>query len=182
VKTVLVDMDGVSVDFWGPVLREYNGSRNLEVTLGDIDDWSFPVDEIWKEPGFFASLEPIDGAAWALDELLTRGHDVYLVSAGHGLALSEKSLWVRQHLPFMKDRVLFTDGKTPKGLVRGDVIVDDAPHNLIDFKERNPKSLVIAAYHHYTRPANWHWDFAVSFLGDTREAWKTIVEVLREGR
>jgi 5'-nucleotidase len=190
-KTVLCDIDCVVADLLGPWLAAYNAEYAQDVRIEDVSSWDLGAcvphgDEVYqiiRRPGFFASLPLLGGAKEGLEELLEKGNDVYLVSAAYSAsAFSEKFDWVRKHLPFMKDRVFLTDGKTPKGLIRGDVLIDDGPHNLIDFKERNPKSMAIAAFYPYTMPANWHWDFSVSFIEDTRAAWKTIVEVLSEGK
>jgi 5'(3')-deoxyribonucleotidase len=190
-KTVLCDIDCVVADLLGPWLAAYNSEYAQDISIKDVSSWDLgkcvpdgdEVYQIIRRPGFFASLPLLGGAKEGLEALLEKGNDVYLVSAAYSAsAFAEKFDWVRKHLPFMNDRVFLTDGKTPKGLIRGDVLIDDGPHNLIDFKERNPNGLAIAAYHYYTEPANRKWDFAVDFMSDTRTAWKTIVEVLSEGK
>jgi 5'(3')-deoxyribonucleotidase len=182
-KTILCDLDGVVADFWGPVLETVKREEGVTLTDSELDDWDMVTmpggTSTWDRPGFFSSLRLLPGAYEGLLGL-TAKHDVYLVSAGNGAALAEKSKWVRTLLPFMRDRVFFVDGKTPKGLLRGDVLIDDAPHNLMDFKKRNPAGLAIAAYYPYTAPAVRVSDYVVPFHGGrSAQAWKSIVGALR---
>lgn len=195
-KTVLCDIDCVVADLLGPWLSAYNSEYAQDISIKDVSSWDLgkcvpdgdDVYKIIRRPGFFASLPLLDGAAEGLEKLLCR-HEVYLVSAAYSAsAFSEKFDWVRKHLPFMKDRVFLTDGKTPKGLIRGDVLIDDGPHNLIDFKERNPSGTAIAAYYPYTHPAGHVLDYLVPFADPQWPScgpawgWKTIVDILSEGQ
>ena len=79
------------------------------------------------QPGFFRDLEPIAGAIEGVRALLERGHEVVIVTAarrGH----RDKLEWVAEHLPFLpRDNIVFTHRKE---LVRGELLFDDAPHNL----------------------------------------------------
>lgn len=188
-RIVLSDLDCVVADFWTPALRlinidhHRNNPRARAFTIDDVTDWDITgtlnCRPVWDSPGFFSSLELLPGAAEGLESLLSEGHEVFIVSAGNGLALGEKSAWLRKHLPFMKGRAYFTDGKTPKGLLRGDVLIDDGPHNLIDFKARNPSGIAIAAHYRYTEPADTAADYIVPFAGtDSRDSWRRIVSFI----
>jgi 5'-nucleotidase len=189
-KTILCDMDGVVADLLAHWLAVYNYEFRRNVRVSDITDWDTgkcvpdgaAVYPIIERPGFFGELPVMPGAVEGLEALLARGHDVFLVSAGAGWALSDKSHWVAKHMPFMRNRMLLTNGKTPKGLVRGDVLIDDGPHNLIDFKKRNPAACAIACAYPYTTPGLAVADFVVPFIDDSAGGWKAIVGILSEGR
>lgn len=184
-KTILCDLDGVVADFFKPLLNDYNRKTGSSFKTDDIADWHFSnfprpdlIQDIIDKPGLFARLSLLPGAKDGLRELLDIGHDVYIVSAGSREALSEKSYWCRRNLPFMKDRVIFTDGKTPKSLVRGDVLIDDGPHNLIGAKERGLTT--VAAWHRYTEPARASSDFIVPMAKNPLQAWDAIVKLFEE--
>lgn len=188
-KTILCDIDSVVADLLRPWLATYNAERGHHIQVCDITDWNTGkcvpdgavVFEIIDRPGFFEGLPLLPGASDGLKALIGQGHEVYLVSAASAGALSEKSRWVRKHLPFMRDRLFLTDGKTPKGLIRGDVLIDDGPHNLIDFKKRNPKGIAIACDYPYTAPARSISDLVVPFHEDSAAGWKAITEYLLAG-
>ncbi len=109
--------------------------------------------------------------------MLELGYEVYLVSSGSVGSLCDKARWSAEHLPFMKDRLFLTDRKTPKGLIRGDVLIDDGPHNLLDYKARNPNGCAIAADYLYTAPAHSVCDYVVPFQ-DSAKGWSVIVDLL----
>lgn len=79
-------------------------------------------------PGFFENLKPVPGAVRAVNELRSRA-DVYILTAPsvrNPLSYTEKRLWIEKHfdLDFCKKLII-----TPnKGLLKGDILVDDYDH------------------------------------------------------
>ena len=58
--------------------------------------------------------------------------DIYIASAAHPQACWYKYDWIKQYIPFMKkDKLIFISHKY---LLNGDLLFDDAPHNLFKFK------------------------------------------------
>mmetsp|Transcript_30500 Transcript_30500/g.62074 ORF Transcript_30500/g.62074 Transcript_30500/m.62074 type:complete len:237 (+) Transcript_30500:292-1002(+) len=140
--TVLVDMDGVIADF---------DTRALEILQQRLPSWDimprseisrFPLAANFKksshkakirsmflEEGFFASLPPIPGAINALKEMHAHPSlDVFICSAPIATSTfcaSEKMGWVKEHLgqEWVRRTILTSD----KSLVRGDILIDDAP-------------------------------------------------------
>ena len=123
-QIVYVDMDGVVVHF-----------------PESIDDLALEIREVcrqWCEStgnhhsdfeGIFATLQPKDGAAEAIDRLLSR-FEVYFLStspwANTG-AWSDKRRWVEEHLPGMSRKHLILSHR--KDLNRGAYLIDDRPNN-----------------------------------------------------
>lgn len=137
---VLVDMDGVLVDFaagfwkrWANRWPHAPGREAADPTQFYVDDqvpaaWRTAARELVCEAGFFAELPPVDGAVAALHAMLERGWDVRICTApilANPTCASDKLAWVEQHLgDGWSERVIVTKDKT---LVRGDVLVDDRP-------------------------------------------------------
>ncbi|NBT58177.1 hypothetical protein EBT16_05275 [bacterium] len=107
---ILLDMDGITVDFFGPLLAEYYKRTGEYVRLDQITEWDMGSNvtnkqalfEIFHEPGFFERLPPMPGAIKAIQELIHSGHEVVIVSSpctSH--AASEKINWCKQYLPFI---------------------------------------------------------------------------------
>ena len=76
-------------------------------------------------PGFFQSLDPMDGAISAINELREQ-FDVYVLTAPstrNAHSYSEKRIWIEEHFdyPFTKKLILSPN----KGLLKGDYLVDD---------------------------------------------------------
>lgn len=134
---ILLDMDEVLVDFMGPSLYYYNEEYGTDFQLEEIGTWALPGDQkkwekIWRIPGFFSSLPPIDGAIEGVKGLVDRGHDVLVASSPVVWeACKGKYQWFHMHLRVpgilhMEDLMLGRD----KGWLKGDLIVDDGLHNL----------------------------------------------------
>jgi 5'(3')-deoxyribonucleotidase len=140
---IYLDMDGVLVDLlagWLPYLNEITG-KNLEqedVNMWGLEDvYGIPFSKIRKplhRPGFWEDLPPYTGAAFFVETLEEMGHDVYIATTpfpSDNCAWGKK-MWVEKHLPFLAPTriVLIHD----KHLLRGDMLVDDKPENLVAFQ------------------------------------------------
>jgi 5'-nucleotidase len=116
-KILYVDMDNTLVDFPSGIARLSEEDRHNY--LGNEDDC----------PGIFATMDPVEGAIEAFDEL-ARAFDTYILSTApwnNPSAWSDKLEWVRRHLgaddtsPAYK-RLILTHHKN---LSLGDYLVDD---------------------------------------------------------
>src|SRR5882672_4340257 len=163
--TVLVDMDSITVDLMGPWLDAYNTKVRAPTSpvlkLENITTWdmhklvpeTFAIYKIIEEPGFFRHLPALPGALAGIQALLAAGHDPFLLTAASGNAPSDKAHWVLQYADFLKDRMIITHGKTPKGLITGNVLIDDGPHNISGFRKANPKAFITGIEYAYTTVA-----------------------------
>jgi 5'(3')-deoxyribonucleotidase len=139
---LLVDSDSVVVDLVGPWCAKYNELYHDDLTVekfgGDFGgihkvvkpECGKKVYDIFKEEGFFESLDPLEGAIEGLEEL-NSSHDLYIVTAYSGTPNSAKGkvTWYQENCPFLdldKSIILCRD----KFLLRGDVMVDDSLKNL----------------------------------------------------
>ena len=118
---VYVDMDGVLVDFETGIARLTEQERSM---------YEDRYDEV---PGIFARMDPMPGAIEAFTALSER-FDVYILSTASWLnpsAWAHKVEWVQAHFghdeasPAYKRLIL----SHHKDLSRGDVLIDDRPHN-----------------------------------------------------
>ncbi len=139
--TVLIDMDDTIEDLLGAWVTALNEQYGLSVHKDSVTDWDiskfFPPltkrqvfapiysDDFWK------TVQPIDGAADALRQLIADGHTVYIVTSSSYETLPVKMTDVLfRFFPFLKwDDVIVTSHKQ---LIRGDILIDDAPHNLVN--------------------------------------------------
>lgn len=159
---ILVDMDGVMADLYDSWLYLIRAELGLDITLEDITHWGAPSEflgeharrayDLFDRPGFFFHLKPIPGAVDAIRTLKAAGHDVVFVTScfsGH----VDKRRWLKEHLTsdFDARDIIYTHRK---GLIHGDVLIDDAEHNLEDFKQESPGGIAICfdAPHNKTYP------------------------------
>lgn len=121
---------------WVSYLNEKFGT---EVLPEDVTDWevsrSFPmltkeqVYSVEKEDRLWDFVEPMPGAAEALQRMIADGHEVYIVTATKYETLKAKMEKVLfRYFPFLTwDQVIIT---SKKHLIKGDVLIDDGPHNM----------------------------------------------------
>lgn len=143
---ILIDMDGVVCDFdekfyelcafreyvmHGGAVSAVNPCTEHRFATHCIDDRKQRSSALRfvESPGWFRNLKPIEGAIDGLHKLLERDDsDVFLCTkpmTKNPTCRDEKAEWVRQHLGSKwLDRLIIAPDK---GMVRGDVLLDDAP-------------------------------------------------------
>lgn len=146
-KTVLVDMDGVLADSLPNWLAAYNLFSGEDIEVEDIKSYGFGQHVRQPELLFscleramvFLNAKPMPGAVEGFRKLC-KAHDVYVVTYNHESCPSgfqQKLAWMRRHFPeFPSNRVIFTKNK---GMVQGDVIIEDSPDNIQAWLSVNPK-------------------------------------------
>ena len=137
--TILVDMDDTIENLcetWAAFLNETHGTT---VRTEDILDWdmtkAFPTiersqvydplfnEEMWKR------VTPLPGAVEYLKRLIDDGHKVVIVTASHQntVAMKLNNVLFKYFSYLTTKDVIVT---SQKQMVCGDVMIDDAPHNL----------------------------------------------------
>ena len=137
--TILVDMDDVLEQLVEGMLRYVNAKYGTAVSPEDIVEWNlakaFPTltREMVYSPeydeSFWQTVDPMPGADRILRRLLREGHEIYVVTATEYETLKQKmdDLLFRW-FPYLDwSHVIITANKQ---MIRGDVLIDDGPHNL----------------------------------------------------
>lgn len=123
-------------DCWIAMLNERYGTS---VTPEDVHGWdislAFPTltkeqvfgalhdDELWRR------ITPIPGSVEVLQKLYDEGHQLYMVTASSYHTCKTKVERLLELFPFLDwEHIIFACNKQ---MVRGDVLIDDAPHNLV---------------------------------------------------
>ncbi len=138
--TILVDMDDVLEQLVEAMLRYVNERYGTSVRPEDVVQWdltrAFPTltREMVYSPeydeSFWSTVAPMPGADEVLRRLMEEGHEIYVVTASEYETLRQKmeDLLFRW-FPYLDwSHVIITSNKQ---LIRGDVLIDDGPHNLI---------------------------------------------------
>lgn len=137
--TILVDMDDTIDNLCQTWVAYLNKQFGTCVRHDDITEWdmakAFPMltpHQIYRpldDPALWDRVLPIDGAQYTLRKLLSDGHRVFIVTSSDYRTLDMKMERVLfQYFPFLSwDDVIVTSRKQ---LICGDVLIDDAVHNL----------------------------------------------------
>ena len=176
---ILVDMDDTIENLIKAWVEGVNETYGCRAAYEDVTEWdvskAFPgltweqVYAVPMRPGFWDAVEVIPGAPEALKRLMDAGHEVLIVTATPFASVPEKiEGYLFRHFPFLSwDQVIITGRKQ---LIRGDVLIDDAPHNLEGGAYR--KILM-------TAPHNVKYDAEAN--GMTRvHTWKEIEEIIQQ--
>ena len=140
--TILVDMDDTIECLTRAWVTYLNWRHGTNVSWRDIRSWdmrkAFPSlseEEVYAPlciDWFWDTVKPMKDAITGVKRLIDAGNDVYIVTASTYVTLKAKMEKVLfRYFPYLSwDQVIVTSRKQ---MVRGDVLIDDAPHNLEGF-------------------------------------------------
>jgi 5'-nucleotidase len=181
-KTCLVDLDCTLVDMLPSWLRRYNEITEEKVQVSDVKDYDVGLVctnqkvlyDILDEPGFFFNMKPMPGAVKYFQKLLDEGFDLVVVTQPPrrvDLAVRDKRRWMKKHFPnFELMNMIFCHRKS---LIRGDLLFDDKPSHLLEWKAENPKGLL----------ATLDWQFnkvKVDFRGSLDNGWEEFYHFVKK--
>lgn len=168
--TILVDMDDTIENLTEAWIR-YAGRRCGEaVDPAAVTTWDPSLafsrvthEEMYallEEDALYETVTPLPGAAGALKKLMEDGHRVFIVTASpHRVINAKLDIILARHFPFLSPKqVILTFDKS---MIRGDVLIDDGPHNLEAFPGRGilfscPHNRAYdAAAHGFLRADSW---------------------------
>lgn len=121
------------------------------------------------EPGFFFSLQPIEGSQVAVRQLIALGYDVQILSqpvADSHFSYSDKIRWIGCYFPELLHKVNLTQDK---GLFKGDYLIDDNYFKWKDKFEANGGKFI-----HFMYNPGSKTEFS------NRQCWENIVNFFRE--
>jgi 5'-nucleotidase len=149
-KTLLIDMDSVICDLMSEWHKRYNSEYNDNLTVERLKCWNsekyvlpqcgIKIYDYLKEPGLFLSLKPLPNSIEVLNRLQNH-YDILIVTSSLTSAFVEKEQWIEKHLPFIgKHNLIFSHRKD---MIVGDILFDDAPHNLMQFSKTNRTAIAM---------------------------------------
>lgn len=177
---ILCDMDGVICDLHRPWIDWYNRRFTDTLSVDDIRSWEMRdvvradarenVYDFLQKPKLYCDLEPLPGAIEALTRLHKK-HRVILVStpSRDPQTAADKLTWVEKHLPWARRSYMLT---AHKDLVRGDVFIDDAPHNLAAYYRAWPAAHLVCVDWPYNKDV--HCDMRALDWQHMDQAWLAI--------
>lgn len=158
-KTILIDLDDTLNSLVPKWLELYNKDFGDNLKQENILSWNI-VDYVKPEAkkvffdyilqdGFFQQLD-IQPYAYETTKWLSNYFNIYIVTAYHPKTCWDKAQWVTKNLPHINNHnIIFCNHK---GLIKGDYLIDDGLHNVLEFKNTNTFGLPLV----FDKPWNQH--------------------------
>lgn len=136
---ILFDADDTAEDLVGHWINVLNQKYGTTVAMEDVNDWditqTFPtlkkadVFRVLYEDSFWRWIEPMPDSQRVLQQLHGEGHELYIVTATDYRISKAKFDRILSLFPFLDtEHIIIAHNKQ---MIRGDVLIDDGPHNLI---------------------------------------------------
>lgn len=135
-KRIALDVDDILSDMVPYWLRKFNRHAGTSFTVDDVKDWYFPCIPregreyhygLLKKPSFWRDMQPLPGAAPALQSLSS--HYEYMVVTSMPPAMVKYRVeWLERHYPFLlQENVVFVGSMKAKRFINADILIDDCP-------------------------------------------------------
>lgn len=186
--TIFVDLDAIVIDLIRPWLGWYNAKYEDNVTVDEIVQYK--VDKFCKKTnveGVFAFFEEhanyancpvLPGAAEALKELDKNGHDVIIATATAGQTAHLKWHLVNKAAPWFNENDVMVGSRKEK--LFGDVFIDDAPKNIVRYRNAWPSSHILTIAYPYNRDCRSLVNLYAQDHNNTDKAWAEICGYIHE--
>lgn len=163
---ILLDCDGVLADFGGGLLDILGGRPLVYDFISELPAaLAADVRKRCNDPGFWRTLEPIEGAIEGV-ATLREFAEVYVVSSPWSTCVGwhyARLKWLEAAFGFGRESFVATPSKF---LVFGDVLVEDRPETLVQWLEQNPgrgilfdqaynREFATTTYHGLERAFDW---------------------------
>lgn len=129
--TIVLDFDDVVTESLESAIELFNKDYNTKLTVNSFREWN--TDSVHKDfRSYFYKVdytkvkEKNNSIYWI--KKLAEQHDIFIATASCVDKFKEKEQWILKNLPCVKkENILLVRNKS---ILNGDVIVDDAIHNL----------------------------------------------------
>lgn len=167
------DLDGVIVDSPQKVCLYINKRLDLNLTMNDFKTYCMEdalppkyrwiVETAFKDSALWKEVKLIDGAYDIIQRLWGEGHEIYFITSSLPENLKKKIGHLARNLSFMPYDYVWkhTINTQCKQLIKVDVLVDDALHNLTGDRDYfsicmdMPYNQTTEIIPNFTRVKNW---------------------------
>ena len=165
VKTVAIDVDSVLADVMLVWTDEYSKQTKTKVTKKEITRWNIPTilpvspdlvykyfSHVWKNR--WREIPPTEPNISDVTKRIHRkGYRISIITKRERPTAPYVAMWLDLHRVYA-DELLFIHDGVPKASYPFDVLIDDAPKNLVDIVA--PKSAIL-----FNQPWNRDFDWPV---------------------
>jgi 5'(3')-deoxyribonucleotidase len=174
-RTVAIDVDSVLADVMLTWTDEYSKQSKRRVTKNDIVEWDIPTilpitaeqvylhfSHVWQNR--WREIPPTEPDIGRVTERIHRkGYRISIITKRERPTAAYVAKWLDLH-GIYADELLFIYDAIPKSSYPFDVLIDDAPKNLLDVV--SPKSAIL-----FNQPwnKNFEWPLRVDTLSEAEK-------------
>ena len=174
-KTVAIDVDSVLADVMVIWANEYNKRKNAKVSKNEIKMWDIPkilpissgevyniFRYVWKYR--WKHIPPTEPNIGKITTRIHRkGYRISILTKRERTTVAHVAKWLDFYGVYSDD-LLFVYDATPKAEYPFDILIDDAPTNLVDIVA--PKSAIL-----FNQPwnHNFDWSLRVNSLSEAEQ-------------
>ncbi len=183
----LVDLDGTLCNYSEAILERLVELRGPNDSPEDEMKSELPPHILARRrmiestPGFWRNLKPIPAGLQLASLLVELAFDTHVFTKGpsyNSSAWAEKFEWCRLHVPEL--RVIVSEDKS---LVHGDILVEDWPPYINQWRRRCPKGSVIIPAQPWNEDAEAGLlENSIRYDGTNLIEVRTLLESVRQGR
>jgi len=152
---ILIDIDGVTVDFVSKILERLNKQFGTEIKHEHITEWDFFSNkstfellteeqkkftrDLMCEEGFAGNVELMPHVKETLEALVKNGCEVVWLTAPWNSSktwVEDRTKHIHETLGHISKNIIFEHNKEE---IEGDLLIDDRPENLLKWIEKNYK-------------------------------------------
>lgn len=180
--TLGFDLDSMIIDLIRPWLAWYNQEHDDNITLDDIK--SYKIEQFTKKTkrifAFFEEVERyaacpvLPGAAEGLLELKDAGHDIIITTATAGQTAHLKWHLVAKAAPWLHENNVMVGSR--KELLRLDAFYDDAPKNIVEYRNAWPNAQILTISYPYNQDIRSLVNCFAADHNNTAQAWRQMVD------
>lgn len=162
-KTLSIDFDSVLADTMIAWTKEYNKLKNTNITKSEITYWNIGMilplsaDEISKMFNYvwqycWQDIPPSEpGLSEIIKRIHRRGYRISVLTRRERPTVAYVAKWLDHH-DIYSDDLIFIYDNTPKAEYHFDILIDDAPINLVDI---TPPKVGILFNQPWNKDFNW---------------------------
>jgi 5'(3')-deoxyribonucleotidase len=180
------DLDAILIDLIRPWLDWYNKLHDDKITVDEITQYKVEKFATKTDRMFaffddhtnYTNCPVLPGAAEGLKELSEAGHDIVIATATAGQTASLKWHLVAKVAPWLHENDVMVGSR--KELLCLDVFIDDAPKNVVKYRNRWPNAHILTIAYPYNRDIKSLVNCYAMDHNNTHQAWGEMCNYIRE--
>lgn len=181
---VAIDLDAIIIDLIRPWLGWYNRKHDDNLTIDDITSYKVEtfakkttrMFDFFRELANYANCPVLPGASEGLRAIDSAGHDVIIASATAGRTASIKWDLVEKAAPWLHENNVMVGAR--KERIHADVFIDDAPKNIIKYRNAWPQAHILTIAYPYNKDCRSVVNLYAQDHNHTDKAWESMVQYI----